>query len=293
MIAKTDLQDLINFRVGGSGKQDWFRPNLEKGHDSTKYRIRVCPPGEGETVPFYSTKIHYFRYEEGGERRFLSGVCPTVADEPCPACARFWGVRDSVEDDVKKALRDLGAQTRIYCNVIDRGEQDPQVKVWGMSFNVGTDIVDNFQAYAEEGMDLSDPKKGYDFIISLKRRGSSFNYGSVARAPKSSPIGVEGWAEQLHSLHGMAHQRELTADDIDAILPDVLGTFYGVIEDTYQKTTKKKDAPAEGGVDLSAMSVADLRAVLRDAGNPTSGKKDALIKRIKTAGGLDGLGEKV
>ena len=72
-------------------------------------------------------------------------------------------------------------------------------------------------------------------------------------------------------------------DDADGEVEDASGE--STSDESLDATSSEEEAPAEGGlsddVDYESMTVAELKALLKDAGKPVSGKKAELIERLK------------
>ena len=228
-----DYAKLNKYKIGGAGEAtEWFRPKPGGGpNNDGRFPLRlVLKPGDD--LPFFDTKIHYFRSNEG----FSSGACPTVSGEPCPACDMFFTLRllSEFKDDQTsmQLLRKVAPTTRVYANVIERGVD--RVQVWSMPYSVANDMRNNLLTYLEDGIDMTDETSGRDMVISVTKQGAVQKYESVTVRPRASAIDIPGWEAQCHDLEAKAHGRMLhtaeVVDHIASVLGDEATTFFSALE---------------------------------------------------------------
>jgi hypothetical protein len=242
-----DYAKLNKYEIGGGGTaSEWFRPKPGQGpNNDGRFPIRfVLKPGED--LPLFDTKIHYFRSSDG----FMSGACPSVKGEPCPACDMFFTLRllPEFKDNptFSTLLKKVSPTTRVYANVIERGVD--RVQIWSMPFGVANDIRNNLLTYLEDGVDLTDPTTGRDMVIVVTKNGAVQQYDSVTVRPRASEIAVDGWEAQCHDLEAKAHSRIFTADEIvdqmAAVLGDEATVFFEALEATKPKVEATEPAEA-------------------------------------------------
>jgi hypothetical protein len=244
---------------GGSGATEWFRPKPGGGpNNDGRFPLRlVLKPGED--MPFFDTKIHYFRSVDG----FASGACPTVKGEACPACEMFFTLRliPEFKDDntMVQLLRKVAPTTRVYANIVERGVD--RVQVWSMPYSVANDMRNNLLTYLEDGVDLTDPEVGRDMVISVTKQGAVQKYESVTVRPRATELDIDGWEAQCHDLEAKAHGRIFTVDDVLGQMESVLGseapTFFEALEASKPTPTTtepvadtESNATAEIGVEV-------------------------------------------
>jgi len=225
-LGKTDYTRFKNHRIGGTKKTDKiFRPRLG-GADSKKFTIRLLPPVFGEDLPLYDTDIHYFE----GNKIKVAGVCPRrLGAESCPACHMFFSLRThfpekSTENNVVRSLR---PNTRVYANVVERFPETPEVEkiqVWSMTFSSGEKIQDTLGALAEDNVFVDDPEEGRDLVLTFKKQGWGAMLDLITAKPKESSLGIED--PEPINLREFAHQKEFTVEEIEELLPKILGEYY-------------------------------------------------------------------
>lgn len=285
-VGKTDLDKLKNYSPGGGGRNIWFRPRPGPGGKTINYKVRILPPNEGMDLPFYDEQVHYLG--DFGDREAPRGVCPDSNQDTstCPACDYYWTLREVLDDeDLKKALQVVGPNTRTYVNLIDRQDEEAGPKAWSMPYGVASDVTAQFNTYAEEELDLSDPKEGRDIVIPCKKQGKSFGFGAPAVTPRSRPIGVEGWESGMHDLVALAHQRVLTVEQIRDYLPKAFGEFWETINSIYLATKAEAGSKPSAAAmpDLEEMSYKQLQAMAKRLELPATGKADEIRERIQAA----------
>lgn len=186
---KTDLQAALN-SLEEVGKSDYFIPREGKNI------IRILP---WKHVFFFKATLHYgFQRREkgGGERAYPCLLM--FGDKNCPVCDFREKLVNS--DDPKKVslAQRLRPVTKFYCNVLDRDKLNEGVKIYGFSMKMMRAI----KGYLEDDDygDITDPEEGRDIII--VREGTTFTKTSyeIRVKAKPSPIGYEGWEEELHDL---------------------------------------------------------------------------------------------
>jgi hypothetical protein len=149
----------------------------------------------------------------------------------------------------KENLRNLGPQTRVYANVLNRDEG--RIQVWSMPFGVYEDLKSNLLTYLEDGIDLTDPETGRDLVLSVSKKGAVTKYGSISARPKESPLGLDdGWEAQLFNLEEKALQRQFSGDEVEDHVEGALGEYYVSYVELFENATKLTEPkPAEKKAD--------------------------------------------
>lgn len=217
----TKLEEFLE-KASFKGDSPWLRPRPNPNGSPREYRFRLLSAGD---QPFFKTKQHYI--VAGKER--INGACPKAAsDIDCPACEMFFKLIPVIDRDNEKAFwraaRKLAPTDRYYANFVDR--ELGTVKIWSMSHNVFTNLSNTLKTYLQAGVDITDPEKGRDFTIHVKKKGAVQEYGNIILHPSDTPVDVDDWESELHDLEALAHSRILEPDDIKTAIPDALGEFY-------------------------------------------------------------------
>ncbi len=286
MSEATDLQELLNYEPRATGPKIWFKPRPGQGGMEEVYKIRLMPSYTNDTVvPFHSEVMHYLGAY--GDRKALKGVCP---GEGCPACARFWDLREFVKDreELSKALRVLGPNRRLYCNVL----YDDEVLVWSLPHggqnSGGVKFLGMWQQYLKEGLSLHDSQRGHTINVPVADAGSGMRYGNFTIAAK--PSVVEFDPDDLHDLAAAGNNKILSIQQIDEYLPKALGEFYARLEDAYQAALKS-GTPSKGTEsrtpDLKSLTVPELHEMALEMGIhvPKKITKAKLVVEIKRSMG--------
>jgi hypothetical protein len=247
-----DLKELAGYEPGkGGGNSDWFKPKPGGDGSTNRYKLRVLlEPGKGN--PLYDAQIHYFRGEQ-----FLSGSCPRMEGQTCPACDMFWNVRNHprFKDNSKELqpiLRKISPQTRVYTNVIVEGSD--KVQVWSMPYGVATDLKNVIMTHMEDGIDITDADLGRGIVLGVSKQGAVTKYDGVSVRPKAQAIEIEDWADQLFNLEDMAKQRKLTTEQVIEAINEVLGDdfdeLFTMASEVAASKEKKDDKPQAKTSDL-------------------------------------------
>jgi len=205
---------------------NWLKIERPSGeyHD---YELRILPPTGENEVPYYHERLHYFRVDG---KLFVGAAAGND-----PAAKLYWKNRDNptIKDDPALAatLRNLKPADRYYYNVIDRS--DNTVKVMALPWGAHSMIKKELINYLRDDFDITDPKTGFDIVLTVEPAivfgRPSHKYASVSVRPKSKPIGVEGWEEKMTILEDEVVTTYFTDDEINEMIPGVLGDFYDLI----------------------------------------------------------------
>ena len=246
-VGKSDLKALAQFKPGGGGggSKDWYSPAPGPSGDRL-IKGRVCPPYTEELkIPFVFNTVHYF--DNAGENgRGLNGTCPRIGGGTCLACDFYWGVQGDIpkgQTDLKEAIRNIKQNDRMYCNWLDR--ETGIIQVWSMPYGLAKNIGMHFNVAADDDLDLSDPVKGHDLIIPVEASGRSYRFGNVAVARRATQLKVPGWEDMLHDLEALAHNRDLTEEEVETAVPLALGEFYDPLWAMYKPTKGKPTRQAK------------------------------------------------
>ena len=215
---KSKLQELES---GGKSSKDnlWWRP--QEGDQE----IRLVPTEDGD--PF---KVFHFHYNLGEGAR--GGVlCPKRQfGESCPICdfaSKLW---QEGTDDSKKMAKSLFVRQRFFSPVIDRGNEESGVRIWGYGKTIYETLL-GLVLNPDYG-DITDVDNGVDFTLTytLPKSKGAFPQTNLVPKRKSSALAKNKGAikEMLESVPEIEtlFQRKSTSD-VKAILEAFLDPSAG------------------------------------------------------------------
>jgi len=225
-----DLQAMLDASKKSTGGATYLKFAQPPGAigSTSRYTFRILPPTGDQGVAHFKATLQYFDTPNG-----MKVGSPTGKD---PAAEIYWALKDNpavtADKSLAKALGKLKPNTKYFYNVVDRA--DNTVKVMSVPITAHNFINDELVRYLGAGEDLTEPKTGKDFILTIARGpGSFFNYSSVSLDIKPSEIGVEDWDMHTTNLEQDIVTTRFTEQEITAMLPDILGEFYDTVMDLY------------------------------------------------------------
>lgn len=167
--------------------------------------VRILPPTAGRNSPFRVTAVHYIDAVPGLQKMVVF-TCPRVElKEPCIACEKAQQLQNSKSPIDRERAWKIGAQLKIYANVVDRDNPDAGVKI--LSF--GKTIHEQLKKIRKNprlGGDFTDPTKGgFDIVINREGTGQRDTKYVVSAARENSPLStdveeINGWIGGQHDL---------------------------------------------------------------------------------------------
>lgn len=195
----------------GTDGTAWFKPKVGRN------LIRVVPPPEGSNTPFLRVAQHWIDEVQ------QSVTCARLtAKQPCEVCAYVDKLRKSrLAEDQKKA-NDMSARRRIFCNVIDRSDEEAGVKVYGFGKTV-YELLTGLRSDPDAGADFIDPIDGFDVILNRTGTKKNDTKYTVKLARKSTPLSLDGdedtmqqWIDEQHDL--TKHAKLTSVEEIRRML---------------------------------------------------------------------------
>lgn len=179
---KEDVYELDDPSASGN---DWF-----KVKDGKQY-IRLLPyrAANGKMRGTQKLKSHWIG-EDGDPNRFGFN-CPTNVGLPCPVCELGFALIKRNGPGDKEFGRKLTPKDRYLVNVIDRSEDAPVAKVWGMSYTVYSEQVKpGVDEGRAEGQRYLSGTKGRDLKVEKRQpqRGERYGKTVCTWAPSPSPL---------------------------------------------------------------------------------------------------------
>lgn len=195
--------------------------------DKQKKRIRVLPGNFGRSKKKWFVQVteHWLETPRGKSSPFT--CVKQQYGEECPVCQAWEEAKlqlQNLEDEynesrdgkvaqkiksVKSLIRKLSYRTAYKMNVIDRDDRTPEPLIYTAPKTVWTQICSEFMNAAEnEGLDLFDPKDGFDLWIERGLQEDRTVY-TVTTAKRSSPLADESdIARILKKRHNLENAEE-------------------------------------------------------------------------------------
>ncbi|AYP68638.1 hypothetical protein EalM132_00126 [Exiguobacterium phage vB_EalM-132] len=236
-MAKKSMMEILKERLEqmdqksqNTGSGNFTFLNIKDGRNV----IRILPPKEDAEVFYEEGFVHYQVGATGKDNRGKMVVCPTSKSEDakCPICEEvkaLWQKSSNKDDKYAKAAKAKGRKPRVYYNAISRDDinnglyeqrevekdgetklvwfntkedkEESPVKVLATGIGILKDII-GIMVDPEYG-DVTDPEEGLDLIITKSGSGQYGTNYDVKTVRKESPIGVEGWQDDLNDLTGL------------------------------------------------------------------------------------------
>ncbi|ELA7322598.1 hypothetical protein Q9X98_004231 [Vibrio parahaemolyticus] len=163
-----------------------------------KFRILPAHPSKGEDAPFWADfGLHYIKGEEkdatsGRNKVKAVYVCvDKTFNKPCDVCAAIEeSARHATTDEQLDLIEDAKCKrAEVLVNVLHRSSSDkanvPQIMQ--MTPTTFEKVINIWEEYQSEGIDIFDPENGVDLVITREGTGLNTKY-EVMAAVKSTPI---------------------------------------------------------------------------------------------------------
>ena len=170
-----------------------------------KHVLRIIPAQAG-LKPFVIVAQHYVVVE--GRDKKLVFTCPRVqtkGKESCPACDRHAELRRSANLDDRAQADELAPNVQIYCNVIDRREEDGDPKILRLPQSVYDELAQMLED-EDEPIDFLHPIEGYDVVITRKGSGREGTRYSTRLATRPTRLAED--VEDMNMLISGQHDLE-------------------------------------------------------------------------------------
>lgn len=149
--------------------QNYYSEKLRPGEDSRDDIIRILPLEDKDGNVKVGIGHFHTRLKVGGKWQKL--YCAKENDnQECPICdarSMLFSTNDSEDREVAKDY----FTTKFYIlKVIQRGKEHEGVKFWRFPFSKkGTGVMDKITSLMNNFGDVTDPNKGRDLVLSMKR----------------------------------------------------------------------------------------------------------------------------
>lgn len=199
--------------------------------------VRILPPPVGRWPLFRTSARHYI--EVPGLEHKVSFDCPAFEyarlnrqvkegalpasvleglDASCPACAEALRLASSRNPLDKKRARDIGAGTRVLCNVLSRDNPGMGPRVLAM----GPMIWKKVSALSQDkrkGGNVADPTAGGFDLIITKTVGGGGQRTKYETTPDRQNSPLADTSEEVEEILGAQHDLDAV---VDATIPEEL-----------------------------------------------------------------------
>jgi hypothetical protein len=175
-----------------------------------KNTVRILPPAPGQKTPFRVVWTHYIN--PPGQSTPVSFACARLeAHKPCVICQTADRLKASGNAADYAKADQMFARRRIYCNVIDRTNEDagPMILAFGKMIHEELILVRKAEgAFEDMGGDFTHPVKGFDIVI--ERRGTGKNDTKYRVMPRRQSVlhddvnQAQEWLDNQHDLERYA-----------------------------------------------------------------------------------------
>ena len=235
----------------------WFKA------DEGDTQIRLLPPwADHLDWPFFETKNHRLN-----DKTFF--ICPKGHDGEtfCYTCdVAIPTLAKGNEDDQARSYN-IRPTKRIYCNILDRGDEEVGAQIWGISPTRYDELVSYFSD--PDYRDITDVDAGHD--LTLNRKGTTKDDTSyLLRArPKKTPVNNDEALNNLFNLDEVCTGPP--AEEQRRMLKEALGLSF---EDDDDDETPHKPEDDEVSEDDTGFSFGDKPEVDSDASVKATEPKD-------------------
>jgi hypothetical protein len=145
----------------------------------------------------------------GASGKTQSVICAKLeAKQPCLVCAKVDELRQSQAKADQAAANDLFARRRVFCNVIDRNDEESGPKILAFGKTVHEQLL-ALRTDPKGGGNYVHPEDGFDVIIERKGTGKNDTEYTVRGDRNSSPLGpsvevMQEWIDTQENLNSLA-----------------------------------------------------------------------------------------
>ena len=185
-----------------AGGANFFKVKAGKNY------MRILPPPAGQRSPFRVTYQHYLNMP-GTTGKTQSVICARLeAKKPCLVCAKVDELRASQAKADQDAASDLFARRRVFCNVIDRNDEEHGPKIYAFGKTVHEQLL-ALRTDTKGGGNYVDPIKGFDIIVERKGTSKNDTEYTVRGDRNATPLGpaddvMQEWIDTQHNLNLLA-----------------------------------------------------------------------------------------
>lgn len=156
--------------------------------------LRVLPPPLGRNSPFVITFQHTI--DLPGMQNMLSMNCPRMmAKQPCLVCMEAERLKKTGRPADYDLAGDFFARIRVYCNVIDREQQEAGPMVWAFGKSIHEQLT-ALRADTDAGGDFTNPTaEGFDISVTRTGTGRKDTKYKVNPCRNNSELGNFDWID--------------------------------------------------------------------------------------------------
>lgn len=197
-----DVKNYLNVKLSGSESEK-------------KITIRILKLTPDSKTPFAEVHTHYL---PSSKKTFictkLTEDLPKGTDKNCPFC----DIREQAKIEQKGAdpqkwekLKEIYKQNASMLNyivrVVDRGDESFGIKFWKMSQATYESIYDIYTNLKEDGNDLFDVEKGFDLVLTLKKKDGKSKITNISAKTKSTPL-----ADSTERIYQLVNDEKVWTD---------------------------------------------------------------------------------
>jgi hypothetical protein len=166
--------------------------------------VRIMPPPPGANSPFKIIFQHYINI--AGQTIPVVFTCPRMMERSrCKACERGDALRKSGNKADRDAARDWFPSRRVFCNVIDRNDEEAGPKILAFGRQIHEDLI----GVREDNGDFCHPITGFDVVIARVGTGKNDTKYSVRASRETTKLAdtekaIDGWLEGANDLDQFA-----------------------------------------------------------------------------------------
>ena len=182
-------------------------PGFVKIKEGKNY-LRILPPTGEARSPFRVTYQHFINMP-GANGKTQSVICARMeAKKHCQVCEMVDRLRESQSKQDQDAANDLFVRRRVFCNVIDRNDEEAGPKVWAFGKQVHEQLL-ALRTDRKGGGNYVDPINGFDIIVDRKGTGKNNTEYTIRGNRDSSPLAdseevMQEWIDTQHNLNQYA-----------------------------------------------------------------------------------------
>jgi len=158
-----------------------------------KTRVRLLP-GWNPTDPntfWHDFGMHYVK-DKDNKLAAVYICADKTYQRDCPVCSAIWeGIRaskDTGNTSMEKLLGQAKSTARVLVNGLVRdGEEPNKPQVIELPSGVFDAMVEQITTFADDDVNMLDPKEGHDFFVTKTGSGLDTEY-SVSTAPKATEV---------------------------------------------------------------------------------------------------------
>lgn len=177
-------------------EKNYLDVKLSGKETEKKITVRILKLTPDAVTPFAEVHMHYLPSVK------KSYVCakqtenlPEGTDRNCPFCdirdqakAEQKGADQQTWDKLKEIYKQNGSMLNYIVRVVDRSDEDFGIKFWKISQATYETIYDIYTNFKQEGIDIFDPKTGYDLVVTIKKKDNKSKITNISAKMTQTPL---------------------------------------------------------------------------------------------------------